>query len=371
MSVGSPMTLTGFTTEKDFHIVNNTFSAARVFLISVSFLFSSLAIAVDLPNGGVISEEISVSGEIDEYTFIANAGDTVYLRIADTETTEFINAPFLPRIDLIDPAGVVLTSGSGALVGDIARFLVTSGEYTVRARDDSFGEDETGSYNLYFAKAPGANDDGVLPNGGVVSGEIDLGDIDSYTFAANAGDTVYLRVADTETNEFISSGFLPNIILLNPGGGVVTSSSGDLVGDIAVALVETGTYTVIVNDESFGEDETGSYNLYFARAPGANNDGCIANGQSANGFIDLGDIDSYSFTANAGTSLLVTVTDLDNSGFFPSVILLDPSGSFVTSDSDSNTAQISQSLSFTGEYTLIVVDESSGNANPVIIYEAE
>ena len=67
----------------------------------------------------------------------------------------------------------------------------------------------------------------------------------------------------------------------------------------------------------------------------------------------------------------MTVTDLDNSGFFPSVILLDPSGSFVTSDSDSNTAQISQSLSFTGEYTLIVVDESSGNANPVIIYEAE
>ena len=50
--------------------------------------------------------------------YTANAGDTVYLRIADTETTEFINAPFLPRIDLIDPAGVVLTSGSGALVGE-------------------------------------------------------------------------------------------------------------------------------------------------------------------------------------------------------------------------------------------------------------
>ena len=105
-------------------MLSSSLRATRVFIISVSFLFSSLAIAVDLPNGGVISEEISVSGEIDEYTFTASAGDTVYLRIADTETTEFINAPFFPRIDLIDPAGVVLTSGSGALVGDIARFLV-------------------------------------------------------------------------------------------------------------------------------------------------------------------------------------------------------------------------------------------------------
>ena len=199
--------------------------------------------------------------------YTANAGDTVYLRIADTETTEFINAPFLPRIDLIDPAGVVLTSGSGALVGDIARFLVTSGEYTVRARDDSAGEDATGSYNLYFAKAPGANDDGTLVNGEVVSGEIELGDIDSYAFTANAGDTIYLRVADTETNEFVSADFFPNVILLDPSGAVLTNGAGALVGDIARALVTTGTYTVIVNDENAGEDATGSYNLYFAKAP--------------------------------------------------------------------------------------------------------
>ena len=90
-------------------MLSSSLRATRVFIISVSFLFSSLAIAVDLPNGGVISEEISVSGEIDEYTFTANAGDTVYLRIADTETTEFINASFFPRIDLVDPAGVALT----------------------------------------------------------------------------------------------------------------------------------------------------------------------------------------------------------------------------------------------------------------------
>jgi Ca2+-binding RTX toxin-like protein len=322
--------------------------------------FSRIGFAVNLPNGGVIASEISVIGEIDEFTFTANAGDTVYVRIADTETTEFVDSAFYPRIDLIDPNGALVTSSSGALVGDIAQSLVISGQYTVRARDDSSGEDETGTYNLYFAKAPGANDDGALPNGGKVSGVIDLGDLDSYTFSANAGETIYLRVADTETTEFVNSPFFPSVRLLGPSGSLITSSSGALVGDIAQALVDTGTYTVIISDESSGEDATGSYDLYFAKAPGANDDGCIANGQSADGFIDLGDIDSYSFHATAGTSLVVTVTDLDNSAFYPSVSLLGPSGNFITSDSGSLTAQINRTLTTSGLFTLIVADESSG-----------
>ena len=219
-----------------------------------------------LVNGEVVSGEIEL-GDIDSYAFTANAGDTIYLRVADTETNEFVSADFFPNVILLDPSGAVLTNGAGALVGDIARALVTTGTYTVIVNDESAGEDATGSYNLYFAKAPGANDDGTLVNGEVVSGEIELGDIDSYAFTANAGDTIYLRVADTETNEFVSADFFPNVILLDPSGAVLTNGAGALVGDIARALVTTGTYTVIVNDENAGEDATGSYNLYFAKAP--------------------------------------------------------------------------------------------------------
>ena len=312
-----------------------------------------------LPNGGVVSGEIEL-GDLDSYTFTANAGETVYLRVADTETTEFVNSAFFPNIILLGPSGGFITNANGALVGDIAQSLVSTGTYTVIINDESSGEDATGSYDLYFAKGPGASDDGVLPNGGVVSGEIELGDLDSYSFTANAGETVYLRVADTETTEFVDSAFFPNIILLGPSGGFITNANGALVGDIAQTLVSTGTYTVIINDESSGEDATGSYDLYFARAPGANDDGCVADGQSANGFIALGDIDSYSFQANAGTSLLVTVTDLDGGALFPRVLLFSPDGSFITSDQGAVTAQISANLTSTGEFTLLVFDESSG-----------
>ena len=320
-----------------------------------------------LPNGGVVSDVVEL-GDIDSYTFDASAGETVYIRIADTETTGFF-----PRIVLVDPSGAVLNTNSGALVGAITRALVVTGTYTVIVTDGSPGDDDqTGSYDLYFAKAPGANDDGVLPNGGVVSDAIDLGDIDSYTFDASAGETVYIRVADTETTEFIPSGFTPGIVLLDPSGAVLSSNSGALVGTISRSLVVGGTYTVIVIDSSPGDDDrSGSYDLYFAKAPGANDDGCIANGQSSNGTIDLGDIDSYSFLANAGTSLLVTVSDLDNGPLAPQVILLGPAGNTITSDSDANTAQISTNLNTTGEFTLIVVDGSPGDDDAVGNYSID
>ena len=312
-----------------------------------------------LPNGGKVSGEIEL-GDIDSYRFNASAGQTVYLRVADTETTEFISSDFFPSISVLTPSGAVLTSGSGALVGDVARTLVESGTYTVIITDESSGEDATGSYDLFYARAPGANNDGVLLNGGKVSGEITLGDLDSYRFTANAGETVYLRVADTETTEFISSDFFPFISISTPSGAVLTSGSGALVGDVARTLAESGTYIVIVTDESSGEDATGSYDLFYAKAPGASNDGCIADGEQQLGFIELGDIDSLNFEANAGISLFVSVTDLDGGGFFPFISLLDPSGAVVTSSSGSSVAQINRTLSTSGLYTLIILDESSG-----------
>ena len=75
----------------------NTFLQLTFFLY-LSCL-STFAFGVELPNGGRIEAAISVSGEIDEYTFTANAGETVYLRVADTETTEFVNSSPLQKFN--------------------------------------------------------------------------------------------------------------------------------------------------------------------------------------------------------------------------------------------------------------------------------
>ena len=330
-------------------------------MMLVLFAFADMAVAMPLPNGGVVSAAISTVGEVDEFTFDAVAGESILLRVADTETTEFVNSAFFPRIELFDPSGTFLDSGQGALVGGIFESIVVSGEYTVRLFDNSTGNDETGSYDLYFAKMPGANELGVLPNGGVVSEDIELGDIDSYTFQANAGESIQLRVADTETTEFINSAFFPRIELYGPGGGFIDSGQGALVGTLFESIVTTGTYTVLVFDNSSGDDATGSYDLYFAKMPGANEGNGISGGETVDGFIDLGDIDSFAFApGNLGASVTFNITDLDGSGFFPRMELYGPSGAFITSDQGALVADISQTLVQSGAYTLLVFDNSSG-----------
>jgi len=266
-------------------------------------------------------------------------------------------------VALFDPDGDLIEANSGALVGHIdAESLVKTGTYTVIIRDNSSGDDNVGSYDLYYVNAPGANSNGVLPNGGRISSEIELGDIDSYTFDANAGDTVYLRVADTETTEFINSNFLPLVALFDPDGDLLGSSSGALVGHIdAEVLVKSGTYTVVVRDDSSGDDNVGSYDIYFAKAPGANDDGCIANNQELDGFIDLGDLDSFTFNASAGINTVITITDLDESFLTPYIALYDATGSLIESDWNSLTAQIDVNLTTSGTFTIIVRDNSSGD----------
>ena len=319
-----------------------------------------------LQNGQSVSDRIDL-GDLDSYTFAANAGDSVYFRVADTETTEFVNSAFEPVVTLFDPSGSSLVSGSGALVGSIFRDLVETGTYTVVVRDASFRRDQTGSYDLYFSRQPGSdeNEGGVLQNGQSVSDRIDLGDLDSYTFAANAGDSVYFRVADTETTEFVNSAFEPVVTLFDPSGSSLVSGSGALVGSIFRDLVETGTYTVVVRDASFRRDQTGSYDLYFSRQPGSdeNEGGVLQNGQSVSDRIDLGDLDSYTFAANAGDSVYFRVADTEttefvNSAFEPVVTLFDPSGSSLVSGSGPLVGSIFQNLVETGTYTVVVRDAS-------------
>ena len=149
--------------------------------------------------------------------------------------------------------------------------------------------------------------------------------------------------------------------LFDPDGDFLDASSGSLVGDLFANLVETGTYTVVVVDESSGEDAVGDYDLYFTLLPGANEGGGLSGGQTINDFIDLGDIDSYAFTADAlGTSITITVSDLDLAGLFPRVVLFDPTGSFVAGESSDDVASINSILNQSGQYTVVVIDESSG-----------
>ncbi len=335
-------------------------------LFFVFLVLPSVTLAAVLPNGGTISEAISTSGEVDVHTFSANAGDSVLLRVADTESTEFVSAPFYPRIELYDPSGTFLASGQGYLVGALSRALVVSGTYEVRVFDNSSGNDDTGTYDLSFARMPGANEGGSLPNGSIVQEVIGLGDLDTYTFDADAGESIYLSVADTETTEFVNAAFYPRIELYAPNGSFVASAQGSLVGRMYQALTVSGIYTVVVMDNSSGDDAVGSYDLRFAKTPGANEGGTLPNGEFVSDEIDLGDIDTYTFTANAGESVFLRVADTESTEFvsapfYPRVVLFAPNGSFIGSGQGSLVGDLYSALTVSGTYTVAVYDESSGD----------
>ena len=341
-------------------------------LVSVSVIFTGKAWATPLNNGGSIDETISSPGDIDTHTFSANIGESVLLRIADTESTDQVPADFSPRIDLFAPNGTFLTGSGGPLVGDILRFnLPTTGTYTVQVSDSSPGNNATGSYRLHLVKIAGAseNEGGVLQNGSSVDDRIDLGDLDSYTFSANIGESVLLRVADTESSDLFPADFSPRIDLFAPNGSSLTGSSGQLVGDIFRRnLPSTGTYTVVVSDASPGEDAAGDYRLHLAKMAGAaeNEGGVLQNGSSVDDRIDLGDLDSYTFTANIGESVLLRVADTESTDLFPAdfsprIDLFAPSGSFLTGTSGQLVGDIFRvNLPSTGIYTVVVSDASAG-----------
>ena len=63
------------------------FAFAAASVIYTLFFYSVSLHAVELQDDDMVSGEISFVGETDQYTFSANAGETIFLSVADTQIT--------------------------------------------------------------------------------------------------------------------------------------------------------------------------------------------------------------------------------------------------------------------------------------------
>ena len=162
---------------------------------------------------------------------------------------------------MYDPTGkAVASSGSSAGVAGVSVAALDTGTYTVVVADASGSLASTGAYNLYFTIAPGANRGGELSSGDVIQGQIDEGELDSYTFSAQAGNGVALSATAT------TGALVPALIVYDPTGAE-TASGGASVG---FTVLKPGTYTVVVTDSSGGLASTGAYNLSLTLTPAPN-----------------------------------------------------------------------------------------------------
>jgi hypothetical protein len=320
-----------------------------------------------LINGAIHTGEI-IQGDVDVWTFTANAGERIAVHIGEIADTD----NFQPWIRMWSPTGASLgdtSSTDATVIDDIV--APATGTYLVLVASFDPGLDGTGTYRLTMTKTPGpitvspGDEGGPLDNGAIHTGEIIQGDVDVWTFTANAGERIAVHIGEiVETDNF-----QPWIRIWSPTG----SSLGDTSGTDAAALDDivaptTGTYLVLVASFDPGLDGTGTYRLTMTHTPGpiivspGDEGGPLTGGAAHAGVITLGDLDVWTVTANIGDPLslrLVETSETDD--FRPWIRLWSPTGASLGDTSGLTEANINvASAPVTGTYLVLVASFDSG-----------
>jgi hypothetical protein len=295
-------------------------------------------------------------GELTPYTFVAQSGEGIQMRMAA------LSGNLAPWFIVYDPTGATVSTAypkAGLLTTDASFAAPVLGTYTVEVGDGAYGPGGSGEYNLYFTKAPGSNEGGMLTPDVVVTETIDEADLDSYTFSACAGEGIQLRMGA------LSGNLAPQIIVYDSTGGVVVSvasGAGLHTTGTSFSAAESGSYTVVVGSGAYGAAGSGEYNLYFARAPGSNEGGLLIPDIVVTETIDEADLDSYTFSANLGEMLGLKMDTLSGN-LAPQIVVYDSAGTIVKSVV-ARAGQQSVSTSFaapsSGIHTVVVGDGSYG-----------
>ncbi|GGD63320.1 PPC domain-containing protein [Lacimicrobium alkaliphilum] len=329
---------------------------ALLFLTWVS-TYSLAAHADSLQNGGVVSGAISFVGEQDSWTFNTSAGDQVHISVVDINNTSLSALAMLSA-----PDGNVISTGQGNRVSKISVTAPQSGTYTLTIRDNNSSTDNdtgTGQYSVYLAIPPVA-EHGSLINGSYVQETIELGDIDTWSFEANVGEFVQLSL--TDINDTDLSAYLA---VYAPDGSYITWGQGNTVSKASFTAAQTGTYTVLVmdnNSSTVNDTGTGDYRLYLAIPPVAEH-GSLINGGYVEETIELGDIDTWSFEANVGEFVQLSLTDINDTNLSAYLAVYAPDGSYITWGQGNTVSKASFTAAQTGIYTVLVMDNRSSTVN--------
>jgi len=322
-----------------------------------------------LTNGWTHTGLIGVGGEVDSWTFDANVRDTIVIRVGEITQTN----NFTPRIRLMNPLGIQQVVDSGPVVVGIAATATNTGTFTVMI--DGVAANATGAYRVTLLKAPGAfavapgDEGGPLTNGVTHTGNIDVGDVDVWTFSANAGDNLTLRMGELTAGGTLT----PGLWIYGPNGAQLDFfGSSTVAAEVSVRATNSGTFTVAVADFNAGSayGGIGGYRLTLAKtgspvviSPG-DEGGPLTNGFTYTGNIDAGDIDVWTFTANAGDNIFVAMGESVAGGALtPALWLYGPNGAPLASyGSSSVAAEINTRATNSGTFTVVAGDFSNGYA---------
>lgn len=311
-------------------------------------------------NGWTHEGTISPVGDSDSWTFSANAGDSIVIRVGEITT---LSGAFTPRIRLNNPTGGQQATASSAVASEIVVMATNTGTFTVIV--DVAAGTATGTYRLTLAKSPGAiivapgDEGGPLTNGvDYIGNFLPPGDLDVWTFNALAGESIVLKAGQmTDTNNFD-----PWIRVYGPTGILLGSVTDVAAAEVALRATNSGDFTVLIaNYPYYSDAANGTYRLTLAKtsdpmvvSPG-DEGGPLTNAVAHQGNLPLGDLDLWNFSASAGDSLVLKMGQItDTNNFDPWIRLYGPDGALLSSVSAFAAAEVTLRATNSGTFQVVV-----------------
>jgi predicted RNA-binding protein with TRAM domain len=216
-----------------------------------------------LVNGTSHLGSISPAADLDTWTFLATAGENIVVRGGETTT-----GAFNPWLRLYGPDGTLLDSSFGTVAAEVAFRATNSGTFLVVMGDGNNGFGGTGNYRLSLAVMPERFSTSASDDGGAVSadssipGEITTGDIDIWSFEANQGNSLVIRMV-----ELVGPGLSPWLRVYGTDGQLIGQNFSTTAAQVSFVAPQSGLYTVVASDGNNGFGGTGTYELTVSGLP--------------------------------------------------------------------------------------------------------
>ncbi|BBD53252.1 hemolysin-type calcium-binding region [Planktothrix agardhii NIES-204] len=291
--------------------------------------------------GVPLTDTIDNSGEEDSYSFTAQKGDQI--------SVDMGSGAINPQIKFYAPSGDLIAEKSDWYSNDIGLLAKANqtGTYTVLVSD--IRGYQTGDYGLTVQRTNHPGNATAAKFGVPLTDTIgNPGEVDSYSFTAKKGDQISVDMGSEAIN--------PQIKFYGPSGDLIAEKSDWYSNDIGLLANanQTGTYTVLVSD--IRGYQTGDYGLTVQRTNHPGNATPIKNLSSLSDTINnLGQVDAYSFTGQAGTKISFS---MGSDAINPEIELYSPDGLLIRSVADwySQNMELVATLTQNGAYTVLVSD---------------
>jgi hypothetical protein len=201
--------------------------------------------------------------------------------------------------------------------------------------------------------------DGFIASGQILSGAIIPSAVKAHRFFGQVGERVVVGFAKASGNTSYSK----NIYLYPPNSAPVEASSGGYNTLLSARLKETGTYMVVVCDQSL--NNSFDYNVSLVKNSGpfssleSPGGGGLISGQTGSGNMIPGVVKGYYFYGLAGERAIIGFSEASGgTTYSKNISLYPPSGGPAEANSGGYNTSLSHQLSESGLYMACFYDQS-------------